>query len=42
MQGAIPPFSQYVLIAWRLIKHRKNFTFIFYHTTAATTANTTI
>jgi hypothetical protein len=27
MRGAIPPFLQYVFMAWCLIKHRDNFTF---------------
>jgi hypothetical protein len=27
MRGAIPPFPQYVFIAWCLVKHRDNFTF---------------
>jgi hypothetical protein len=25
MRGAIPPFSQYVFMAWRLVKHRTTF-----------------
>jgi hypothetical protein len=29
MYGAIPLISQYVFIAWCLVKHRDNFTFIF-------------
>jgi hypothetical protein len=29
MRGAIPPLSQYVFMAWYLVKHRNNFTFIF-------------
>jgi hypothetical protein len=29
MRGAIPPLPQYVFIAWCLVKHRDNFTFIF-------------
>jgi hypothetical protein len=28
MRGAIHPFSQYVLMAWCLVNHRDNFTFI--------------
>jgi hypothetical protein len=33
MRGAIPPFPQYVLMAWCLVKYRDNFTFnfTFYH-----------
>jgi hypothetical protein len=27
MRGAIPPFPQYVFMAWCLVKHRDNFTF---------------
>jgi hypothetical protein len=27
MRGAIPPLSQYVFMAWWLVKHRDNFTF---------------
>jgi hypothetical protein len=27
MRGAIPPLSQYVFMAWCLVKHRDNFTF---------------
>jgi hypothetical protein len=27
MCGAIPPFPQYVFMAWCLVKHRDNFTF---------------
>jgi len=27
MRGVIHPFSQYVFIAWCLVKHRDNFTF---------------
>jgi hypothetical protein len=27
MRGAIPPFTQYVFMAWCLVKHRDNFTF---------------
>jgi len=27
MRGAIPPFPQYISIAWYLIKYRDNFTF---------------
>jgi len=35
MRGAIPPFSQYVIMAWCLVKHRVNFTFTFRgHSTA--------
>jgi hypothetical protein len=26
MRGAIPPLSQYVFMAWCLVKHRDNFT----------------
>jgi hypothetical protein len=29
MSGAIPPFLQYVFMAWCLVKHRDNFTFYF-------------
>jgi hypothetical protein len=29
MRGAIPPLSQYVFIAWCLVKHRDTFTFNF-------------
>jgi hypothetical protein len=29
MSGAIPPLPQYAVMAWRLVKHRDNFTFIF-------------
>jgi hypothetical protein len=29
MRGAIPPLSQYVFMAWCLVKHRDNFTFTF-------------
>jgi hypothetical protein len=29
MHGAIPPLSQYVFMAWCLVKHRDNFTFTF-------------
>jgi hypothetical protein len=29
MRGAIPPLYQYVFMAWCLVKHRDNFTFIF-------------
>jgi hypothetical protein len=29
MCGAIPPFPQYVFLAWCLVKHRDNFTFIY-------------
>jgi hypothetical protein len=29
MRGAIPPLPQYVFMAWCLVKHRDNFTFIF-------------
>jgi hypothetical protein len=28
MRGAIPPLSQYAFMAWCLVKHRDNFTFI--------------
>jgi hypothetical protein len=28
-RGAVPPFSQYVFVAWYLVKHRDNFTFNF-------------
>jgi hypothetical protein len=28
MRGAIPPLPQYVFMAWCLVKHRDNFTFI--------------
>jgi hypothetical protein len=27
MRGVIPPFPQYVFVAWCLVKHRDNFTF---------------
>jgi len=27
MRGAMPPFSQYVFMAWCLVKPRDNFTF---------------
>jgi hypothetical protein len=30
MNGAIPPFPQYAFMAWCLVKHRDNVTFIFY------------
>jgi hypothetical protein len=33
MRGAIPPFLQYVFMAWCLVKHR-NFTFTFIYTAA--------
>jgi len=29
MHGAIPPLPQYIFMAWRLVKHRDNFTFTF-------------
>jgi hypothetical protein len=29
MRGAIPPLSQYVFMAWYIVKHRDNFTFTF-------------
>jgi hypothetical protein len=29
MRGALPPLPQYVFMAWCLVKHRDNFTFIF-------------
>jgi hypothetical protein len=29
MSGAIPPFPQYIFMAWCLVKHRDNFTFYF-------------
>jgi hypothetical protein len=29
MNGAIPPLLQYVFMAWCLVKHRDNFTFLF-------------
>jgi len=29
MRGAIPPFLQYIFMAWCLVKHRDNFTFYF-------------
>jgi hypothetical protein len=32
MRGAIPPLPQYVFMAWCSVKHRDNFTFIFYLT----------
>jgi hypothetical protein len=28
MRGAIPPLPQYVFMAWCLVKHRDNFTFL--------------
>jgi hypothetical protein len=28
MRGAMPPLRQYVFMAWCLVKHRDNFTFI--------------
>jgi len=28
MSGAIPPLPQYDLMAWCLVKHRDNFTFL--------------
>jgi hypothetical protein len=28
MSGAIPPLRQYVFMAWCLVKHRDNFTFM--------------
>jgi len=28
MRGAIPPLSQYAFMAWCLVKHRDNFTFL--------------
>jgi hypothetical protein len=28
MHGAIPPLPQYVFMAWYLVKHRDNFTFL--------------
>jgi hypothetical protein len=31
MRGGIPPLLQYVFMAWRLVKHRDNFTFTFYY-----------
>jgi hypothetical protein len=31
MCGAIHPLLQYVFMAWCLVKHRDNFTFIFNH-----------
>jgi hypothetical protein len=30
MRGAIPPLTQYVFVAWCLVKHRDNFTFTFH------------
>jgi hypothetical protein len=30
MRGTIPPLTQYVYIAWCLVKHRDNFTFYLY------------
>jgi hypothetical protein len=30
MRGAIPPFPQYVLMAWYLVKYRDNFNFYLY------------
>jgi hypothetical protein len=32
MRGAIPPLPQYIFIAWCLVKHRDNFTFMFINT----------
>jgi hypothetical protein len=29
MHGAIPPFLQYDFMAWCLVKHRDNFTFLY-------------
>jgi hypothetical protein len=29
MSGAIHPLPQYAFVAWRLVKHRDNFTFTF-------------
>jgi hypothetical protein len=29
MRGAIPPLPQYVFMAWCLVNHRDDFTFIF-------------
>jgi hypothetical protein len=29
MSGAIPPLPQYAFMAWCLVKHMDNFTFIF-------------
>jgi hypothetical protein len=29
MRGVLPPLSEYVFIAWYLVKHRDNFTFTF-------------
>jgi hypothetical protein len=31
MHGAIPPLSQYVFMAWCLVKHRDDFTFTLQH-----------
>jgi hypothetical protein len=31
MGGAIPPFHQYVFMAWYLVKHKENFTFLTEH-----------
>jgi hypothetical protein len=28
MHGAIPPLPQYAFMAWHLVKHRDNFTFM--------------
>jgi len=28
MRGAVPPLLQYVFMAWCLVKHRDNFTFL--------------
>jgi hypothetical protein len=33
MHGAIPPFTQYVFMAWCLVKHRDNFTSTFMRNT---------
>jgi hypothetical protein len=30
-RGAIPPVLQYAFMAWRLVKHRDNFTFFTYN-----------
>jgi len=29
MSGVVPPLPEYALMAWRLVKHRDNFTFTF-------------
>jgi hypothetical protein len=36
MRGAIPPHHQYVFMAWCLVKHRDNFTFLPFTLSSAT------